>query len=318
MPWAGYQSRRKGGTTMHCSKQRKKTSNQIARCKLKKPRHRKSIFLSACWVVTARPPVTSQCTQRHSSMLQHPVLFRCRICGNVFPPAQPADGSLQHDQHPTGCPSPVAELDEKYEKEDFPCYSCGKCKPYVTFSPTQHRKGPYGRCAHCISAGVRSRFELAVNSPTWISKYDLLGEALVDAVAEYDLLRVRSLLKRGADPNYNRQNHVYDRVTMSNLPTWLPDRRPAPELDTDINLQPTTPLKTLVFWLSSASYGGVVFEAKIWHQMAQALLRAGADPEPAGRFVRATFSRRGDPGRFGTNDLEFEQVCCLIEDALDS
>lgn len=116
-------------------------------------------------------------------MIQLPVLFRCRICGVVFPPELPADGSPRHDRHPTRCPEPVAKWHELYEKEEYPCYSGGKSKPDTTFSNNQlTRDRPYARCSHCISAQVRSRFDLVAKSSSWKSNYDVLGEALVDAV----------------------------------------------------------------------------------------------------------------------------------------
>lgn len=160
-----------------------------------------------------------------------------------------------------------------------------------------------------------SRFELAANSPSWKSNYDALGEAMFHAVTRYDLVRVRDLLERGANPNCNRQDNFLDQGTMKYLPTRLPDRHPAPEMDTEIMPQPTTPLKTLVFGIIFAYCIDNEFDVNVFQQMVQALLDTGADSEPAGRYVRRRYGRRGEPGRSGIDDPEFEQ---FVEDAVDS
>jgi hypothetical protein len=85
-----------------------------------------------------------------------------------------------------------------------------------------------------------------------------LNEELMRAVEAFDAKAVKTCLERGADPNY----------------TLHPD-----EKESDGTMQPTTPLRMVMFRISDCDLPVDGFTQ--YKDIAQLLLRHGANPQPA-------------------------------------
>ena len=114
------------------------------------------------------------------------------------------------------------------------------------------------------------------------------NEALMDAVAFYDIKAVQACLEKGADSNYTQYSD---------------------EDEPNGYIQPTTPLRMVMFRISDCSLDDNIL--KQFGEIATLLLNYGADPKPAMIIAEARY------GKYGLNAEEnaFMDVWHIIANA---
>jgi hypothetical protein len=199
--------------------------------------------------------------------------IRCCYCG-IFFPLYTKEGETRHDQLPHGCATPITNSEIGNQIQ---CYSCGT-NEINKFTKSQIKKQGEARCKKCVLENMNARYVKYSNN----QKYSI-DKQLYDAVAEYNVEEVRRLLNEGANPNYTRQNNVYDLISNKYVYTYLFDGTEEPEYDLE-NMQPTTPLKLVVFRISDC-----MLECKDIQDfaiIAKLLIDAGADKKLAGEYAK--------------------------------
>ncbi len=114
-----------------------------------------------------------------------------------------------------------------------------------------------------------------------------MSKLLMEAVAYIDSLKVESLIKKGADPNYIDPD--YDNIK-------------------DREAQPYTPLRLVIFRISDCLLQEKDLEK--FAKIAALLVRAGADPKPAIELSESRY------GKYDSNENSkknnFEKVLDVI------
>jgi len=123
------------------------------------------------------------------------------------------------------------------------CYSCGKKD--TKYSKTQLQKEEYARCLDCVKNAKFDRYEPYVHlyKSAWPESSENKNKQLINCVSGIDYDAVSSLLKQGADPNYNVQEFKY--IKGEYIYLYNEDGTEMPQYD-----QPRTPLELCVFRMS--------------------------------------------------------------------
>lgn len=230
--------------------------------------------------------------------------IRCEYCGILFP-LEIKENELRHDQYPDNCATPILSNDNNIQ-----CYSCGE-NDITKFSKSQINKKEKSRCIECINHNIQTRYKKYSDNLYFQRdcNKDKKDKKLYHAVACYNIEEVTQLLKDGANPNYIRQNSVYDIISNKHVYTFLSDGKEEPEYDLD-NKQPTTPLKLVVFRISDCML--IDENLRDFNVIAKLLLDAGANKEGAIKFARNRYGIIDNENFEDDNNNEFMNVIKTI------
>jgi len=153
----------------------------------------------------------------------------CEYCGIISPLC-----------HPQSCQSP--NLFDP-ERSIIYCYSCNIPNPEFSKSQLQNSKNP--RCKSCISNNITLK---ATPFATQAFSFPNPNYQLFLHIQNIELSQILSLLQNNANPNYQRQDSIFDIISCKTRPLYNPDGSEKKENDPN---QPSTPLKICTFILSN-------------------------------------------------------------------
>lgn len=217
-------------------------------------------------------------------------------------------GDKRHDDYPHGCTIPIIQIDPQ-SIDTINCFICNNAHGKENYSNIEWNKGTLAQCNDCLSSWYsrKKRFQ------KYKDYHECLEYDLIDAVCKYDLIKVKELLSKGANPNHIRQDCISDNKNREGRYLWNKDGTAKPELS---EIQPTTPLRCVRFRISDCLLGAK--ELKIFDQIVNELLKAGAIcSDSTKQFIENRYSRSiGEDLELTDDSIErdeiFNQICRKI------
>ncbi len=162
------------------------------------------------------------------------------------------------------------------------CYTCGKSNS--SYSKKQLELGFRARCINCVKKGYAEKYapfiycyKKLLYDNIYLDKITL-NKQLEYYVKELDVDKVKELLIKGANPNYHRQETVFLNTTDREVYLWTKDGEEIMQNEKEF-LQPITPLRLCVFYLSNCLFTWNDIEKL--YSIGKLLIEYGADKKDA-------------------------------------
>lgn len=207
--------------------------------------------------------------------------MKCKYCGKLY---------VDHDinDHMNNCYPNWNDITGLMS-----CFSCGKLysENSSLFTKSQLNKQQLARCQLCIKNKITNKYAkyihdyknmLANMDNTSLNKQ--LEYYIIHYTEIFDIEHIRKLLNNGANPNYIRQASSNN---LNEFNVLLYDRNGFEKEDVDNYLQPITPLRLCVFFLSNCHNNEINYQQL--YEIANLLVEFGSNKQDSYNYYKLLY-----------------------------